>query len=162
MRGESTPQSHPDHHPRQQQGQYTTVVYGLIRKQRYQEAVAILSRERQKFPKSRAALSLLSYCYFHMQVRRPARSSEGQDFIAVASRSYHFTQINAQDYPAAAATYEALLEVCPDVEEYRVYLAQALYKAGCYHEASRAAARVESPRYARRMLLLQVGGVVGR
>jgi tetratricopeptide repeat protein 30 len=63
-----------------------------------------------------------------------------------------------QDYSSAAATYEALLEVCPEVEEYRVYLAQALYKGGCYHEAMRAAACVESPRYARRMLLLQVCG----
>lgn len=112
------------------QGQYTAVVYGLIRQQRYQEAVAILSAEQQKHPASRAALSLLGYCYFHMQ-----------------------------DFPAAAATYEALLGVCPDVEEYRVYLAQALYKAGCYQEATRAAARVQSPRYARRMLLLRVGRV---
>lgn len=50
------------------EGQYTTVVYGLIRQQRYQEAVAIVARERLKFPRSRAALSLMGYCYFHMQV----------------------------------------------------------------------------------------------
>jgi hypothetical protein len=51
------------------------VVYGLIRQQRYQEAVSILCRERHKFPRSRAALSLLGYCYFHMQVRPSARFS---------------------------------------------------------------------------------------
>lgn len=77
-------------------------------------------------------------------------------FVRIPKLPVPFNPKNNQDYPAAAATYESLLEVCPDVEEYRVYLAQALYKAGCYHEATRAAARVESPRYARRMLLLQV------
>jgi len=41
------------------------------------------------------------------------------------------------------------------VEEYKIYLAQALYKAGCYAEATRAALRVDDPQYSQRLLMLQ-------
>ncbi|CAM9723605.1 unnamed protein product, partial [Ectocarpus sp. 12 AP-2014] len=74
------------------------------------------------FPRSRAALSLLSYCYYQMQ-----------------------------DYKAATTMYEQLVKICPSVEEYKVYLAQSLYKAGMYPEATRAAVRVDSPQYQQRM-----------
>lgn len=39
----------------------------------------------------------------------------------------------------------------------QVYLAQSLYKAGMYAEATRAAVRVDSPQYQQRMIALQVG-----
>lgn len=46
---------------------------------------------KQNFPRNRAALSLLSYCYYRMQ-----------------------------DYKAATTMYEQLVKVCPSVEEYKV------------------------------------------
>ncbi|KAG5192117.1 flagellar associated protein [Tribonema minus] len=51
--------------------------------------------------------------------------------------------------------YEQLVKVCPGVEEYKVYLAQSLYKAGAYAEATRAAVRVDGEQYAQRLLMLQ-------
>ena len=48
-------------------GQYTTVVYGLIKDGKYDEAVKILNPLLQQYPKSRAALSLLAYCYYFAQ-----------------------------------------------------------------------------------------------
>ena len=50
---------------------------------------------------SRAALSLLAYCYFYMQ-----------------------------DFVNAANCYEHLMLLFPDIEEYRMYYAQALYQVG--------------------------------
>lgn len=50
-----------------------------------------LANSAQNFPRNRAALSLLSYCYYHMQ-----------------------------DYKAAATMYEQLVKVCPSVDEYKV------------------------------------------
>lgn len=42
------------------------------------------------------------------------------------------------------------------VMRWQVYLAQSLYKAGMYPEATRAAVRVDSPQYQQRMVALQV------
>jgi hypothetical protein len=36
---------------------------------KYAEAARALAAELQNFPRSRAALSLLGYCYYYMQVR---------------------------------------------------------------------------------------------
>lgn len=58
---------------------------------------------------SRAALSLLGYCYYHIQ-----------------------------DFSAAAECYEQLTQLHPEVEDYKVYYAQSLYKAGAYAEATKA------------------------
>ncbi|CAM9311591.1 unnamed protein product [Phaeothamnion confervicola] len=60
-----------------------------------------------------------------------------------------------QDYKSAAVMYEQLVRVCPHVEEYKVYLAQSLYKAGMFAEATRAAVRVDSPQHAQRVVMLQ-------
>lgn len=51
--------------------------------------------------------------------------------------------------------YEQLLGLCPDVEEYKLYYAQSLYKAGAYADAMRAAIRVESEQFQQRVLMLQ-------
>jgi hypothetical protein len=103
----------------------------------------------QNFPRSRAALSLMGYCHYQ-----------------------------SQDYRNAATMYEQLCRICPDVDEYKIYLAQvrstsafrspktpctlltpfspqSLYKAAMYPEAMRAVVRVDNPQYAQRMLLLQ-------
>ena len=108
------------------EGYYTSTIYGMIRDGKYSECAAVLEVELQNFPRSRAALSLLAYCQYYMQ-----------------------------DFGAAAATYEQLVKLCPEVEEYRMYYAQTLYKSGMYPEAGRAAARVDSPQYSQRMVMLQ-------
>eukprot|EP00752_Nemacystus_decipiens_P017948 g16088.t1 len=104
----------------------TAIVYEAIKDGRFPEAVHLLTSELGNFPRNRAALSLLSYCYYQMQ-----------------------------DYKAATTMYEQLVKVCPSVEEYKVYLAQSLYKAGMYPEATRAAVRVDSPQFQQRMIALQ-------
>lgn len=65
---------------------------------------------------SRAALSLLGYCYFHIQ-----------------------------DFTNSADCYEQLTQLHPEVEEYKVYYAQSLYKAGAYPEAAKASFMLDNP-----------------
>lgn len=68
------------------------------------------------FSQSRAALSLLGYCYYHIQ-----------------------------DFGSSAECYEQLTQLHPDVEEYKVYHAQSLYKAGAYPEATKASFVLDNP-----------------
>ena len=107
-------------------GQYTSTIYGAIRDHRYVEAIEILESELQNFPRSRAALSLLGYCFYH-----------------------------TGDFKGAVSVYEQLLGICPDVDEYKIYYAQSLYKAGMYPESTRAAVRVDGEQFTERMILLQ-------
>ncbi|CAK4354466.1 unnamed protein product [Aphanomyces euteiches] len=107
-------------------GSYTSTVYGHIRDQKYDEAVRILQIELQNHPCSRAALSLLGYCYYHMQ-----------------------------SFNNAVSMYEQLCRLFPDVEDYHLYYAQALYKAGQYDAASRKASQLESEQYSHRVTLLR-------
>lgn len=107
-------------------GEYTSTIYGAIRDQRYNDAIEILQIELGNFPRSRAALSLLGYCYYR-----------------------------TGDFAGAVSSYEQLVGICPDVEEYKIYYSQSLYKAGLYPEATRAAVRVEGEQYSQRMLMLQ-------
>jgi len=86
-----------------------------------------LTNELQFSPRSRAALSLLAYCYFYIQ-----------------------------DYPNAADMYDQLTKFYPDVTSYKLYHAQCLLKAGLYQEASKVAQQIENPEYAERILQLQV------
>lgn len=65
---------------------------------------------------SRAALSLLGYCYYHIQ-----------------------------DFTNAAECYEQLTQLHPEVEEYKLYYAQSLYKAGAYPEATKASFVLDNP-----------------
>ncbi|KAG8006556.1 Tetratricopeptide repeat protein 30A [Nibea albiflora] len=65
---------------------------------------------------SRAALSLLGYCYYHLQ-----------------------------DFTNSAECYEQLTQLHPEVEEYKVYYAQSLYKAGAYPEATKASFVLDNP-----------------
>ena len=67
--------------------QYTNVIYGAIKEAKYSEAIELLSAELANFPRSRAALSLLGYCYYQVA-----------------------------DFNAASEIYETLVSVCPDVE----------------------------------------------
>eukprot|EP01083_Nonionella_stella_P278623 947603_1 len=94
------------------EGTKTETVYGLIRDGKYSEVVPILQNELQNCPKSRAGLSLLAYCFMYMQ-----------------------------DFHSAAACYEQLVELSPEVPEYSAHYAQALCQAGLYPEADVAAAQ---------------------
>mmetsp|Transcript_20723 Transcript_20723/g.45407 ORF Transcript_20723/g.45407 Transcript_20723/m.45407 type:complete len:659 (-) Transcript_20723:542-2518(-) len=105
-------------------GQYTQTIYTLIKEQKYLEVIKILERELQSFPRSRAALSLLGYCYYHVS-----------------------------QFALSAEMYQTLVELCPEVEEYKIYHAQSLFKAAMYPEATKAALAVQG--YATRMTKLQ-------
>ena len=108
------------------QGEYTVTVYSAIKDGRYNDAIDVLQIEMQNFPRSRAALSLLGYCFYQ-----------------------------TSDFVSATQAYEQLVGLCPDVEEYKIYYAQSLFKAGMYPEATRAAVRVEGEQFAQRLLMLQ-------
>ncbi|XP_048200182.1 tetratricopeptide repeat protein 30A2-like [Perognathus longimembris pacificus] len=108
-------------------GEFTAMVYRLIRDAHYAEAVQLLDAELQNSPKSRAGLSLLGYCYYHLQ-----------------------------EFALAAECYEQLGQLYPDIEQYRLYQAQALYKACLYPEATRVAfLLLDNPAYHSRVLRLQ-------
>lgn len=74
---------------------------------------------------SRAALSLLSYCYYQMQ-----------------------------DFVNAADCYEQLTHDYPDVEEYRLYYAQSLYKACLYEESMKVCCQIDRPEYQHKVRIL--------
>ncbi|KAM7387485.1 hypothetical protein PAMA_009889 [Pampus argenteus] len=107
-------------------GEYTATIYKLIKDSQYVEAIHILNGQLQKHTKSRAALSLLGYCYYHIQ-----------------------------DFTNAAECYEQLTQLHPEVEEYKVYYAQSLYKAGAYPEASKASFVLDNPSSHTKMVKLQ-------
>ena len=108
-------------------GEFTKTIYTLIRNQKYQDVINILNNELQFAPRSRAALSLLAYCYFHMQ-----------------------------DYANAADMYDQLTKFYPSVDSYKLYHAQSLFKAGLYTEASKVAQQIENAEYSSKIQQLQV------
>uniref|UniRef100_A0AAY4CV38 Tetratricopeptide repeat protein 30 n=1 Tax=Denticeps clupeoides TaxID=299321 RepID=A0AAY4CV38_9TELE len=87
-------------------GEYTATVYKMVG--------------------SRAALSLLGYCYYHMQ-----------------------------DFTNAAECYEQLTQLHPEVEEYKLYYAQSLYGAGAFAEAMKATFLLDNPSSQTKMVKLQ-------
>ncbi|XP_077387459.1 intraflagellar transport protein 70A [Festucalex cinctus] len=107
-------------------GEYTATIYKLIKDSQYVEAIHILNSQLQKHPRSRAALSLLGFCYYHIQ-----------------------------DFSSAAECYEQLTQLHPEVEEYRMYYAQSLYKAGAYAEATKASFALDTPSSHTKMVKLQ-------
>ncbi|XP_041812578.1 tetratricopeptide repeat protein 30A isoform X2 [Chelmon rostratus] len=107
-------------------GEYTATIYKLIKDGQYVEAIHILNGQLQKHTKSRAALSLLGYCYYHIQ-----------------------------DFTNSAECYEQLTQLHPEVEEYKVYYAQSLYKAGAYPEATKASFMLDNPSSHTKMVKLQ-------
>lgn len=50
-----------------------------------------------------------------------------------------------QDFTNSAECYEQLTQLHPEVEEYKVYYAQSLYKAGAYPEATKASFVLDNP-----------------
>jgi tetratricopeptide repeat protein 30 len=49
------------------EGRYTENIYNYIKNRKFNEVIKILSNELQSFPRSRAALSLMAFCYYHLQ-----------------------------------------------------------------------------------------------
>ncbi|XP_072141968.1 intraflagellar transport protein 70B [Dermacentor andersoni] len=95
-------------------GEYTSVIYGLIREGRFTEAASALAdcSRRQGALGSRAAISLLAFCHYQ-----------------------------AQEFEQAASCYEQLCTLCPDEPRYALSRAQALYQSGsAYDEALQVAA----------------------
>lgn len=107
-------------------GEYTATVYKLIKESQYVDAIHILNGQLQKHTKSRAALSLLGYCYYHLQ-----------------------------DFSSAAECYEQLTQLHPEVDDYKLYYAQSLYKAGAYPEATKASFALDTPSAHTKMVKLQ-------
>ncbi|XP_056870416.1 tetratricopeptide repeat protein 30A isoform X1 [Takifugu flavidus] len=108
------------------EGEYTATIFKLIKESQYVDAIQILTVQLQKHPKSRAALSLLGFCYYHIQ-----------------------------DFGASAECYEQLTQLHPEVEDYKVYYAQSLYKAGAYPEATKASFALDNTSSHTKMLKLQ-------
>mmetsp|Transcript_11778 Transcript_11778/g.26674 ORF Transcript_11778/g.26674 Transcript_11778/m.26674 type:complete len:646 (+) Transcript_11778:99-2036(+) len=112
--------------PPVKEGEMTKMVYTLINEHKYEEASRLLNNALQHFPNSRCALSLLGYCYYHVQ-----------------------------DFANAANTYGQLVQVCQEVDEYKIYHIQSLMRAGLYDEANQACTGVENPELNEQVLLLQ-------
>jgi len=47
-------------------GEYTKTIYTLLREQKYNDVIQILSAELAYAPRNRAGLSLLGYSYFQI------------------------------------------------------------------------------------------------
>lgn len=97
------------------EGEVTATIYGLIRDQRYSETAELLKAIVETYGKSLPALSLLGYCYYQLQ-----------------------------DFSNAADCYEALTIIDPDVENYRLYYAQTLYKTGCHDDAMKVLCQIDT------------------
>ncbi|CAH8531907.1 Tetratricopeptide repeat protein 30A [Schistosoma haematobium] len=100
------------------EGEFTAAIYGAIKDQKYKEAVNMLNQQLLVHPSSRAALSLLGYCFYQLQ-----------------------------DFVSASDCYEQLTQHFPDIEEYKFYFAQSLYKADLFQAATKAAAQIEDPNF---------------
>ncbi len=106
---------------------YTSTVYRHIKQRDYNEAAAVLEIESRKFPRSRAALSILAFCYYH-----------------------------AQDFIRAANTYDKLVRICPSVEDYRLYHIQALLKAGALSDAQHHISKLRHEQISHHFLMIQL------
>jgi len=107
----------------------TETIYSLICDCKYEQVIELLLSELTGTnSQSRALLSLIAYCFYHLQ-----------------------------DFVSAANYYEKLTRYYGYVEEYRVYYVQSLWKAGLYDDAIRASqsASIISPKYRQQMLFLR-------
>jgi tetratricopeptide repeat protein 30 len=62
-----------------------------------------------------------------------------------------------QDYGNAADMYDQLTKYYPDVDQYKMYHAQSLFKAAIYSEAQKVAQQIENADYQEKILQLQIG-----
>lgn len=95
------------------EGQYTSAIYGYLMERKYSDAIEILTIQRYAHPTSRAALSLLAFCYFQ-----------------------------TQDFVQASDCYEQLAQLCPNHPTYRLHFAHCLHRAGLNDAAMQIAVSV--------------------
>ncbi|KAJ4460769.1 putative Tetratricopeptide repeat protein 30A [Paratrimastix pyriformis] len=108
------------------EGNITKTVYSLIRDRKFGEAIRLLSGFLQTFPKDRGALSLLGFCHYQVE-----------------------------DFESAAPIYEQLARLFPQVDEYKTYYAQSLWKAGQYQDAEKACKTNDNPQFSHTMMKMQ-------
>ena len=107
-------------------GEYTSTIYKKIRDGQYSSAIDYLQIEQQRQPQLRATLSLMAYCCY-----------------------------NSQDFMNAADCYNQLTQICPDVDDYKLYYVMSLYKMGDYQTAMKASFGIENPTYATKVQKIQ-------
>jgi tetratricopeptide repeat protein 30 len=103
---------------------FNSTIYGHIKDKEYSAAAKILEKQP---PRSRAALSLLAFCYYH-----------NHEFI------------NAAD------TYGRLIRLCPSVDVYRLYHIQALLKAGALTEAQHHISKIRNEMSSHHLLMIHL------
>ncbi|XP_022125274.1 tetratricopeptide repeat protein 30A [Pieris rapae] len=106
-------------------GQYTKTIYTMIRESKYEDAIKALN-DAMNFNPNRAGLSLLGYCYYRLQ-----------------------------SFVDAANCYEQLSAMHPEIPEYRLYFAQALYEASMFDEAYKVTLQINAPELERKVTKLQ-------
>jgi tetratricopeptide (TPR) repeat protein len=94
------------------EGRYTQTIYTLIRDGKFKDVIKILETQLDVGSKNRAGWSLLGYCFYMVE-----------DYENAAR--WYTSVFNLINY-----SYETLVSDHPEIEEYRLYLAQCLYKAG--------------------------------
>jgi len=107
----------------------TDTIYSLICDCKYEDVIELLLGELNgAASQSRALLSLIAYCYYHLQ-----------------------------DFESAANYYEKLTKFYGYIEEYSVYYVQSLWKAGLYDEATRASqsSSIISSKYQQQMVFMR-------
>ncbi|CAI4225202.1 unnamed protein product [Auanema sp. JU1783] len=107
-------------------GEFTSTIYGMIKNEKYHDAIRVLQIELQRSPQNRAALSLLGYCYYY-----------------------------TQDFVNAADCYEYLFQHFPNSPEYKIYYAQSLYQAFMIPEALAAVSTIEEPSLLNQVIKLE-------
>ncbi|CAD8070436.1 unnamed protein product [Paramecium primaurelia] len=61
----------------------------------------------------------------------------------------------SQDFSQAVAIYEQLVKYYPEIDDYKIYLAQSYYKDSLYDETLKICASVENSQYQGKILQLQ-------
>ncbi|KAL4706334.1 hypothetical protein ACJJTC_004943 [Scirpophaga incertulas] len=106
-------------------GQYTKTIYTMIKEARFTDAIKTLN-DAINYNPNRAGLSLLGYCYYRTQA-----------------------------FVEAANCYEQLTAMHPDIPEYKLYFAQALYEASMFEEAYKVTVQISAPELERKVIKLQ-------
>ena len=101
------------------EGKYTSTIYSLIQESRFLDVIRLLKSDVSNSKNSRASLSLLGYSYYQVQ-----------------------------DFASASDVYEKLSRLYPEVVDYRLYYAQALYKSCQYTPAQKVAHSIHGNEYA--------------
>ncbi|EEH59350.1 uncharacterized protein MICPUCDRAFT_24770 [Micromonas pusilla CCMP1545] len=108
------------------EGGATAAIYGLIRDGQHEVCIPVLEAQLSIARKSRPALSLLGYCYYH-----------------------------AGYYDDAATVYESLSRLHPEQPAYKTYHVQSLFKKSAYTEATKLANEIDDPKQVARVANLK-------